>query len=208
MKKHSTNYIKKKWMTESGIFFSDEEWSTVWKFQWKSTRSLNWKEYCWKNIIRYFITPIQTAKYSNNTSKCWRNCGCNEANHYHIFWECLHIQEYWKELQDALEHIFRRDIPLEFKLLYFGCVSLETIAVDNKYLMGVLLAASKKAITRKWLQQERPTLDDWIDVTIEIYMMEKITFFVNLKRDVFLEKWRNWVAYVSERRSDFASILK
>jgi len=55
---------------------------------------------------------------------------------------------------------------------------IDIVAADNKYLMGVLLAASKKAITRKWLKQERPTLDDWIDVTIEIYMMEKITFFL------------------------------
>ncbi len=40
--------------------------------------------------------------------------------YYHIFWECIHIREYWKELQEALGCIFRRDIPVESKLLYFG----------------------------------------------------------------------------------------
>lgn len=74
--------------------------------------------------------------------------------------------------------------------------------------MGVLLAASKKAITCKWLKQERPILDNWIDVTIEIYTMENITFLVNLKKDAFLGKWRKWVEYVSERRSDFVAIDK
>jgi len=61
--------------------------------------------------------------------------------------------------------------------VFWLCMYIDIVAADNKYLMGVLLAASKKAITHKWLKQERPTLDDWIDVTIEIYMMEKITFF-------------------------------
>ncbi len=50
----------------------------------------------------------------------------------------------------------------------------------------MLLAASMKAITRKWFKQERPTLDNWIDVTKEIYTTENITFLVHLKKDAFL----------------------
>ncbi len=42
---------------------------------------------------------------------------------------------------------------------------------------------------------------------IEIYTMEKIAFWVHLK-DAFLGKWRKWVDYVSERRSDFVVINK
>lgn len=67
--------------------------------------------------------------------------------------------------------------------------------------MGVHLAASKKANARKWLKQQRSTLHHWIDVTIEIYMMENFSSFVNLKKDVF-----EGVEYVSEIRSDFAAI--
>lgn len=206
MKTQSTNYIKEKWETESGTTFTDEEWTNIWEFQWKSTSSLNWKENCWKNIIRYFKTPALTAKYTNKSPKCWRNCGCNKANHYHIFWECMYIQEYWKEIQEALEYIFEKDIPLESKLLYFGCVDPDMVTADNKYLMRALMAASKKAITRKWLQQERPTLSNWIDATIEIYTMERITFVVNLKKDIFLRKWRKWVEYILVRRPDFIAI--
>ncbi len=96
------------------------------------------------------------------------------------------------------------NVFLEETLLYFVCLYPDIVTADNKYLM----AASKKAITRKWLKQERTTLDNWIDVTIQIYTMEKITFLVNLKKYAFLGKWRKWVEYVSERRSDLVAIDK
>lgn len=47
----------------------------------------------------------------------------------------------------------------------------------DKYLLGVLLAESEKALTKRWLTQDPPTLNSWIDVTLEIYKMEKINFF-------------------------------
>lgn len=56
------------------------------------------------------------------------------------------------------------------------------------------------------LKQERPTLDYWIDVTMDIYIMEKVTFYGKLKKYLFLEKYRKWVEFVSERRSDFVII--
>lgn len=70
-------------------------------------------------------------------------------------------------------HTFKKDIPLESKLLDFGCVVPDTVMADNKYLMRALMAATKKTISCKWLQRERPTLNNWIDVTIVIYTMEK-----------------------------------
>lgn len=47
----------------------------------------------------------------------------------------------------------------------------------DKYLLGVLLAESEKALTKRWLTQDPPTLNSWINVTLKIYKMEKITFF-------------------------------
>lgn len=41
-------------------------------------------------------------------------------------------------------HTFKKDIPLESKLLDFGCVVPDTVMADNKYLMRALMAATKK----------------------------------------------------------------
>uniref|UniRef100_A0A3B1JE93 Reverse transcriptase domain-containing protein n=1 Tax=Astyanax mexicanus TaxID=7994 RepID=A0A3B1JE93_ASTMX len=181
---HSTSYVKQKWEKEGAMIITDEEWSNIWKFQWKSTKSLKWREFCWKNVIRFFITPKQTAHIDSTTPICWRKCGCQEANHYHLFWGCPNIKRFWDDILEALQHIFRMEFPLDCKMLYLGYIHPDIEQID-KYLLAVLLAASKKALTRKWMQQEGPTLDDWINVTKEIYLMEKITFSVNIKIDLF-----------------------
>lgn len=46
--------------------------------------------------------------------------------------------------------------------------------------------ASKKAIMRKWLSQERSIINPYIDITTDIYKMERITAYVNHKLEVFV----------------------
>ena len=50
------------------------------------------------------------------------------------------------------------------------------------YIFRIMLVASKKAITRKWLKTEAPKREDWVEVMHNIYMMESLTLsLVNLK---------------------------
>jgi len=40
-----------------------------------------------------------------------------------------------------------------------------------------------KAITRKWLQVDPPTKDQWLGIVNEIYSMERLTSILRLKFD-------------------------
>lgn len=51
----------------------------------------------------------------------------------------------------------------------------------DKDLKSVLLVACKKRNTRKRSSQEAPTLDIWMDVTMDSYKMEKIMRLLRLK---------------------------
>lgn len=51
----------------------------------------------------------------------------------------------------------------------------------DKYLVKLLLAGSKKAITRKWYKIERPTQEQWFDVVEEIFLMEKLTYVLRIQ---------------------------
>ena len=66
-----------------------------------------------------------------------------------------------------------------------------------------MLIASKKAITRKWLTNEVPKVEDWIEVIHNIYVMEKLTFSLGLEVDRFKSIWENWIEYIKPIRSDF-----
>ena len=56
--------------------------------------------------------------------------------------------------------------------MYLGNIICETWNVkDKKKTLAILLAASKKSVTRKWLKLEPPTIDEWIEVVYEIHAL-------------------------------------
>lgn len=82
---HSTNYIKVKWEKELGIVITSEDWTNIINTQITTTASQTWRDYSWKNCIRFFITPKQKSKQTGQQPTCWRGCGYSVADHTHIF---------------------------------------------------------------------------------------------------------------------------
>ena len=66
---NNTQYIKDKWEVELGTEISEEAWGNIWSFQWTTSSSIDWREHCWKNIIRFFRTPYQ-ERYKGATMPC------------------------------------------------------------------------------------------------------------------------------------------
>lgn len=141
---HSTKYIMDKWEKEAGITITEEEWECICTSQWRSTKSHTWKEFCWKSVTRFFITPQQSAHFSQGNSCCWRNCGCQIAHHFHVFWDCHVLQKYWYDVNNAIKHIFHTNIPLDFKTMFLGYKTQAMQTLDG-YLWYILLAAAKKS---------------------------------------------------------------
>lgn len=56
LKKHGRNtmYIKAKWEKEFCIVLSESDWHSTIKTQHTSTSSKGWREFGWKNLIRFF----------------------------------------------------------------------------------------------------------------------------------------------------------
>nr|AAD02930.1 reverse transcriptase [Oryzias latipes] len=197
-KGENTYYVKERWEREGRLTITEEDWEQICRKQWITTGSNIWREFCWKSIMRFFTTPSQ-KKYLGN-SKCWR-CGNNGANHFHIFWDCVIIKKYWSDIHEHLQNVFSIVFPLSFESLFLS--KIDGLDNKNKKLLYILLAASKKAITRKWLKPEQPTTEDWIDVVQRIYIMERISHSLQIRLDVFYATWSIWTEYVKPVRSDF-----
>lgn len=162
---------------------------------------MSWREFCWKNLVRFFITPHQQRHYTTN-SECWRQCQTDNANHHHIFWSCPALVSFWTNVYHTIQEVLQSTFPFRFDILYLGNFPQEIGPKDRK-LVSILLAASKKAITRKWLQQQAPLIDDWFDIIYDIYKMEKLTYFLKLRQDVFVSIWSKWTVYIAPRRVEF-----
>ena len=197
-RKLSTTYIKQRWEKEVGINLSEEEWLNICKTITTTSCSDLWREFTWKNTLRFFITPKIRAQQTKTPVRgsCWRKCGQTTAGHFHIFWECPNIAPYWKEVLSNIQLIIGLQFEETFSVFYLG--NLPTgLRKEDRYLLQILQVASKKAITRKWLNEDPPNVSDWIKITNEIHTMERLTFSLRQasdKGELYWKKWRHFIS--------------
>ena len=182
-KQENTEYIKRKWETEIGVKISQESWENICQLQWFSTGSNTWREFCLKNITRFFITPIQ-KRHQGSGDACWRLCGSIGANHFHIFWDCQAMRSYWEEIHKHINNVFNVNIPLKCETLFLGNILFETWNIKDKKLLAILLAASKKCVTRKWLTWTLPPLMNGLKFCMR-FMLWKRSLFPSRSRKTF-----------------------
>lgn len=68
----------------------------------------------------------------------------------------------------AIQNIFGDGIDSSFTTIYLGNSEAHILAKDKYLLKTDILAASKKAATQTWLQDEPPTKTDWVDAVSTI----------------------------------------
>lgn len=204
MKKTSTRYVSHRWEKEAGITISEEDWSQMWKNVLSTTNSLTWRDFGWKNLIRFFITSKQKSKISGSGASCWRECGEVAAGCFHVFWSCPKLKTFWEEIKQLVLDVLEVTLDFSFSTMYLGNIH-EDINKRDSYLLKIIMVACKKAITKCWLQTSPPTRKLVIDIINTIHHMELITFSLLLtaaegERRETLGKMRS--LYVKRLESD------
>lgn len=128
-------------------------------------------------------------------------CGSTEVNHYHIFWNCPKLKNTWAEISKVLNDVFKTQITFSFQNLYLGQLKLSK-SEDIKQLRA-LLAASKKAILRRWLSPTPPHIEEWLQIILDICKIEKLTYSLRIQKDKFNKIWNKWVRYISPDQTTF-----
>ena len=59
--------------------------------------------------------------------------------------------------------------------MYLGNVT-ESVTGSDRYIVKILLIATKKTITRNWYKPESPTIKQWLGIVREINCMERMTY--------------------------------
>lgn len=94
---------------EGNFNISDEDWEKICKTQWKSTSSAMWRELCWKNVIRFSITPSQKKHHGKGIS-AGDHVGKRKLTTT-IFWGgCQKLTPYWQEIKRNVEAVFEVEI--------------------------------------------------------------------------------------------------
>ena len=77
---NTTLYVKLKWEREQGVNISEDEWLHIWRAQQSTASSHAWRLFCWKHLIRFFITPKIQNKYLSVLY------GATNVDNSHVFW--------------------------------------------------------------------------------------------------------------------------
>ena len=197
---HTTRYIKERWEKELDIEITEDTWTNAWITQSSTTNSLVWRDFCWKNLIRFFITPKQKSKQTNTQLRCWRDCRETGVDHAHVFWLCPLIQNFWMEVAATIAEVLGFNVETTFTSLYLGCLP-EELCKDDEYLLKILLAAGKKAITKYWLQKDVPTLKVFIDIVNYLHLLEQMTYSLRLQKEIGEKRWGKWSINMAQQRS-------
>ena len=120
LNKDSTDYVKERWEKELNIVITEDIWLNAWTTQFSSINSRTWRDFCWKNLIRFFITPKQKSKQTGTQLGCWRDCGDILVDHAYVFCSCPLIQSFWKEVALIITKTLGLNISVTFLCLYLG----------------------------------------------------------------------------------------
>lgn len=102
-----------------------------------------------------------------------------------------------------MQKVFKLDIPFQMEILYLGALPLDRVGSQGGHLFRILSAAARKAITRRWLKPQVPTVDEWLDIVYDIFKMERITFSIRMHQSKFIKRWESWIEYITPVRSSF-----
>lgn len=178
---HSTSYIREKWEKELGVEIMPDEWEIIIGTQITTTNSQKWRDFSWKNIVRYFITPKLKSRQTGQLPECWRECGHCPADHTHVFWGCTVLDSFWEGVQCIVKKVLGFDINFTCVSFYLGNID-QKLSKSDKYLLKIFMTASKKAITKRWLSKEPPTINQWMTIVNDIHCMERLTFNLRLQK--------------------------
>ncbi|TKS65943.1 PiggyBac transposable element-derived protein 4 [Collichthys lucidus] len=198
LNKDSTVYVKNKWEKELAVDISDEMWYDMWVIHQTTTQSGGWREFSWKNQIRYFITPRIKSKQLKAPQPCWRQCDQIDPDHTHVFWSCSKIQPFWEAVHSVICVVLGYGIPSSGLVLYLGHMG-GVVCPRDQYLVKIFLVAGKKAITRNWLKTDIPDYEQWSTIVDNIQDMEYLSFKLKIQEDLFQKRWEKWLLYKSNR---------
>ena len=106
------------------------------------------------------------------------------------------MKPFLEEIHEHLQAILGMDLLFQFDTLYLGNLPFDEMDTNDRKLTLILLVACKKAITRKWMQPQRPTTEEWTEIVYEIYKMEKLSHTLRAQEDKFYWIWSKWTEYI------------
>jgi len=85
---------------------------------------------------------------------------------------------------NAVCEVIGYEIPCSCLVLYLGYLE-KSVNSGDQYLVKIMLAAAEKAVTKNWLKEDIPDYKQWRTIMENIENMEKFTFTIRIREDLY-----------------------
>ena len=93
-----------------------------------------------------------------------------------------------------IKNILGYEIPNTCPVMYLSNFT-NVVKNEDLYSTRILIAASKKTVTRHRLSINIPNQEQWLEMVHDISVLEKLTYFLKVKEGMFEKKWKKWHVY-------------
>lgn len=154
-------------------------------------------QYKW--LMRMYITLVRLHHMSANIPDVCSKCLTEKGTLFHCQWECLKIQDFWKDVLKCLSDLFNTKVPLNAGLCLLGIYpkNFKRTLKQTKLLDFGLLQA-RRAIALCWKSMEAPSLRMWIKELSQCIGLERLTYIAKGKRKDFVKLWEPYMNIIKD----------
>lgn len=188
---------KSKWEKDLECSFDDNEWEII--CEKAQTLSINSRHKLIQfNVIhRVYYTPVRLHTFKSTYSELCPRCKVQRGTLLHMLWSCPDLEVYWEGVLEIIGTVVGTNIPREPRLTLLGDTSLldEHKGINLRFVRLALLAAIK-CITLRWKDSKPPTTSMWTTEVSSYVPLEKITFCLKKRQDLFVKYWGSFLSYM------------
>ena len=175
-----------KWNHHLGINLVDKEWFKISHYNWKCTQEVKLRWFQFRLMNRILCTNTLLVKIGKSVNP---NCSfCNEVQEsiVHLFWDCKHIMNYWKDFQNWINGNLNTNISLNKNVVLFGNYQFKDYVFNN------ILLVLKFNIYKSRVKKEKPSFAFGKKDLERLYIHEKFMYNVSLQNNNFIVRWHKW----------------
>ena len=115
----------------------------------------------------------------------------------HMLWDCPKVHEFWLGISTQIGGIQKYKIPFSSRLFVLGDPSLlKGLSPPDAEWIQTAHMLGRKLIISEWKASNAPSVSTWFSQLGQLAAVEKLTFRLMNKVDLYMLKWNNWETHI------------
>ena len=137
-----------------------------------------------------YITPVKLHKFNDNIPDTCIKCDEARGTLFHCIWECGKVKTFWQDVVNMIDQILSKKLPLNPKLFILGLYPTIPLLQSKEFrFIDMCILQAKRIIALNWKSVDGPRIGMWVKEMASNMSMEKITYIVRRKLNVFDNIW-------------------